>query len=338
LLPALAALLLLGIPAALIYLHAVGFNAAWRQQVAESLGGGRWRVSIGKLTFQIFEGVVAQDVDVFQKSGAGLRIADIDQLSIAPNLAALLAGRVKVDHLSLKDASLSIPFADDGRQPGTIRLDRVNATILNAQDQLTISLAECLFEGIHISISGTLLNPDNTRPLASTQPSSFPSQVETIRSILKALSSWKFSGETPQLEINLSGNLSKPADISAPHVTFTSGHATFRNFSFTKISLQAAYRDSVLQLEKSILQGPWSDLKAVGDWNPATHSGSLDLSGTLDPSPILKAIDRTELAEKIRFIEQADIQARASITPDSGMRIIGQVSAGKFQFQECRVR
>jgi len=137
--------LLLGVPAILIYLQYYGFSASWRDSVANAISGPGYVVRIGKLTFHPFEGIVAEEAGLFMRRAPGRQLARLDRLYRDAESCTAPEGKVAIDLLDLENASVSIPFADDGVMPNSIELHGISAGILNGNGQLTVTHAECWF-------------------------------------------------------------------------------------------------------------------------------------------------------------------------------------------------
>ena len=112
----LGVLILLGMPALLAYLQFVGFDAEWRAKVAQALGGPNFEVTIGRLTFRPFEGIVAEDVTLRRRGESPRQLAQLDRLAVSPNLAELLSGRVSIDWLGLENARAEQELREDAER------------------------------------------------------------------------------------------------------------------------------------------------------------------------------------------------------------------------------
>ena len=133
----LGVVLLLAVPTLLIYLQVVGFGPEWRDRVAVALGGSVYSVTIAKLTFHPFEGIVAEGVRFHRYDAPAQQVEKVSRIIVSPNLAELLQGHVMIDRLELDNASVAIPFANDGRKPDTIYLRHIGAEIWNSAGQIT---------------------------------------------------------------------------------------------------------------------------------------------------------------------------------------------------------
>jgi len=330
--------IVLGIPAVLAYLQFVGFDASWRGKVAEALSGPTHRVSIERLTFDVFSGVVAEGVNVFQRGDPGRQIAGVDQLVVSLNLADLLRGRFTIDRLVLDNAELSIPFADDGKEPDSIQLRELDADVTNSGGQLSINRAECWFRGIHLSLRGHLLYPEGSaRPAPASE--NVEERVAAIRRFLEVFDEIEFSPPAPQLVVELAGDIADPATISAPSISFTTGGVRFREIAFDELNVQAVYANRKLRLRSAKLSGKSGSLQVFGDWDFASRRGNLDIIGKTVVAPLLRLTGRSDLADEIHFDSPPEIDLSVKISPEAPrVFVMGQVATRAFALKGIEAR
>ncbi|MGH8046088.1 MAG: hypothetical protein ACREKL_02475 [Chthoniobacterales bacterium] len=334
---AVAAAFLLGIPALLVYLQFVGFGAEWRAEVAQALSGTGYRVEIGRLTFHPFEGIVAEEMKLFRRDATARQLARIDRVTVSPNLAQLLRGKVTIDQLDLENTSVSIPFAQDGKLPDTIELHGIRAEILNANGQLTIAQAECWIGDIHLTLRGNLLNPEiaNARRTPSN-PEDAAKRATTIRAILHTLDRIHFQGESPELSLTVHGDLLEPETFSADEITFQTGTVSFDDLHFDHVSLLGSYEHRTLRVSSLRGSGPDGNALVAGQWNFATSSGQADISGALRWAPLLILAGRKDLTKEIVFDQPPAL--RASITAVQGAKGLDVSATGRVATQGFRLK
>jgi hypothetical protein len=334
---AVAAAFLLGVPAALVYLQFVGFSAEWRAEVAKALSGPGYTVEIGRLTFHSFEGIVAEDTKLFRRDAARRQLARIDRLTVSPNLAQLLRGKVSIDQLDLENTSASVPFANDGQLPDTIELRGIRASILNANGQLTITQAECTLGAIHLTLRGHLLNPEianANRPTPSEDDTA--KRVEVVRAILRTLDRIHFQGENPELSLAIHGDLLHPEAIAMDEIALQTGKVNFDGLRFNRLSLAATFENRVMHLTSLRGQGPDGDVLIAGSWSFATNSGQLEINGALRWAPLLVLAGRQDLARQITFDSPPALQA--SMTAEQSASGLKLAATGRASTQGFRLK
>ncbi|HVE16272.1 MAG TPA: AsmA-like C-terminal region-containing protein, partial [Chthoniobacterales bacterium] len=297
----------------------------------------------GKLTFRPFEGIVAEEVQFHRRDTPAQRIARMDRLVVAPNLARLLRGQVVIDQLDLENASVAIPFTDDGVAPDTIRLEGIRAVILNGNGQLTISHAECWLGSIHVTVKGQLLNPDQVSTARRTPPTAdhVEKRTNVLRSILQVLHRIQFSAPNPELAISLNGDLMHPEAIGADSVTLETGAVRFDGLQFDRISLAASFEDRTLRVSKLSASAGGSSLLLAGEWSFEDNVGHFDVRGGMDPVPLLSILGRAELAKDIAFQHPPTVEATLDLKSEKArldLSLIGRIAIDGFRFKSLKAR
>lgn len=329
------ALLVLAVPCALGYFYWIGFSAEWRAKVADAIGGSALAVEIGKLTFNPFQGIVAGNVSVSQRSGTGRRLADIDRLVVSLGLAELLHGKVTIDLLELERAAVSIPFADDGRTPDAIELSNLSAEIHQSGGRLTISHGEFDFQGIGVSVTGELLNADARPDAEPPSPGDDEARVAAIRSALRVLEEIRFSGDRPTLVTRLTVDLAHPETLAAPSIEFRSGGVAYSGLDFGRVEISASYADKAVRLARLSTSGPAARASASGAWS-VPSGGELVVSGRVSAQAVLDFTGRDGVARELNFEKMPQIDARVTGPPrSSGLEILatGRVATGPFEIK-----
>ena len=333
----LGVVLLLAVPALLIYLQVVGFGPEWRDRVAVALGGSVYSVTIAKLTFHPFEGIVAEGVEFHRYDAPAQQVEKVSRIIVSPNLAELLQGHVMIDRLELDNASVAIPFANDGREPDTIYLRHIGAEIWNSAGQITISHAECTFGDLLISLQGHLLNPETISLKRSASRPATPMdarQIAAIRAALNTIERIQCETPNPELDITVSGDLSQFSSLSADSITLRTAKIRYGDMRFDRVNFSASYADRKLKVASLRARGPSGTVNLAGQWDFASQAGNCDVNGGLALAPLLRLAGQPDLAKKIAFDHPPVIQASVNASAGaSGLSIsaLGQVSAGEFQ-------
>lgn len=331
-----------GVPAVLLWLQFFGFGAGWREKVGQALGGAAYAVEIGRLTFNPFQGIVAEEVTVRARTDLARKLAELNRLAISPNVAALLRGEVLIDRLDLERASVALPFAHDGRKPDAIVVRDLSATLLSGSGQVTISQAECEFEGIQVAVRGRLLLPAGTALRRADSAEDPAARVARLRAVLATLRRFEFSEPGPRIEVEVSGDLSRPESLGADRVTLRAGRVRYGGLSFDRVLLDGAYGDRTVRVTNLRASGPSGVIQAAGSWDLAHTTGQLDVSGRLAVAPILALAGREDLAAAVAFDRPPALDAAVTVAPGAdgrpSIRVLGRISAEDARVKSVRVR
>ncbi len=332
-----AAVVLLGVPAGLILLQTVGVGAGWRDALAERLSSEAFRVTLEKLTFDPFAGIVAEGAEIFRRGEPELRVARIGRLALSPNLSALLARKFTIDSLDVEQAELAIPFADDGGDPSVIRIANVSAGVVNSPGQVRISHAEFVLEGVRFSVEGQLLNPGDFRAGDGPPKEADPGRVAAIRAVLRILKEIDFGGVIPEVRTVVGGDLADLETLHASSVNLRAGPVRYRELAFDRVELDGEYHAGTAEVFRLEAAGASGDLRASGRWQMSTGAGRMQVTGRVDAGAILAFAGQTEAQKLVEFVDQPEIDAEATMSrTDEGIevKVTGDLVAGAFRVKD----
>jgi len=204
---------------------------------------------------------------------------------------------------------VSIPFADDGVMPNSIELHGISAGILNGNGQLTVTHAECWFGDIHLTLRGSLLNPEVANARRSPQSSDDVARRARCcapfcgRWIVFILASRIRTFHQPYRR------LLQPDDIIAKEITLQAGAVQIDKLRFDRVNLDATFANRTAHLTSLRTSGPDGSILIAGDWDFANGSGRFDVSGGLNWAPLLLLAGRADLAEQIAFDKPPELEA-----------------------------
>ncbi len=334
-----AALVLIAVPAALVYLQFFGLDARLRERVAAALSGPAARVEIGRLRFSVFDGLLAEGVKVFRPGPGDELIAKVDEVALALNLASLVGRRVEVDAVRVENGEAAIPFAEDGREPDVVRVAGIAADVKLLPGQVFITSLEARLGDVRIALRGRLLNPEK---LELPEPEGDHDPEAVARSVRRALAIFeeiRFEG-SPQIEAEVSGNLADLATLRAEQVKVRLGAVKFRDFEFDDVSADGEYAEGGVRISNVDVSGPSANLKGSGTWLAEAESGSMTVSGSVAPEPILALVDASGATTGLVFGGEPKLGARVELKRRDGRlawKAVGRAESGALEFKEIEV-
>ena len=321
---------------ALLYFH--GLPSPLTRQIVRSLSGPDYRITIGRLSLHPLRGPVAEDVTVLDRNKNPL--LQLDRLSVALNLTALLHRRIQVEALDLDQASMRFPLADGD----AVRLDGVNARLLLPPGKLRISRAEVTLEGIHLSIRGTLLHPHSFDPASYRGVGGNPEGAQNIVRFRDMLRELRPGRAFPRIEVTVSGDLTHPNSLAAEAISLRAEDLRWRELYWKKLEMDASYREGTFDLPSfhaEMAQG--ARIQAQGSFDREDREGEIFLQGSVDPRPWLRSFDRQDLLPDVRFTQLLGLFLHARIGPGPTPqepyhpRVIGRVEAENFLVRDVPV-
>jgi len=320
------------------WVQMVGFGPGITAQVSQGLSIGSVDVKIGLLTFDPFTGFVAENSTVRIPLSSGQVIeAVVARIEIAPNLAALARGTFLADSLRVESAKVTLPFADDDEHPRTVGLVVDVAEIFQTQSELRILEAKLSLEDIRVDFTGAFQNPAQLRFPEPAKDSDPAARAQTIRAVLKLLDEIKFHDGGPILTVEATGDLAQIDTVRLPRIRLDCGALTYREVRLDKVSLDARYRLREIDIREAEILGPATHVQMTGGWNSRTGIGDFELSGKVDPSPILASLGNQEISAEIQFLESAEVSSVVRVVstlngPD--VRATGRIESGAFEMRK----
>lgn len=279
-------LVFVGLPGAVLYLREVGIGFGAKEALAAALGNDSVRVSIGRLAFDPFAGLLAEDV-VLTGSGDGRNLARLSDLSVSLNLSELSAGRVSVDRLELRGASVSIPLDSEAAVPRLEARD-VGGELVLVGNQLRLSRLEGMVAGIRVALDGLFLNPGSFKPAPARSTGQTAHGKTALADVLENLSRLQFPAGAPVLRARVEADLADLSTLRLPEITLRCTAVTGEGLQWSAVELDASYQDGVARLPRLTVRDPLGSLEVSAEWSRATGRLDAALLSSIDPIPLLR--------------------------------------------------
>ncbi len=328
-------LVFVGLPGTLLYLREVGIGFGAKEALASALSNESLQVRIGRLAFDPFSGLLAEDI-VLTEATTGRELARLSDVLVSLNLSELSAGHVSVDRLELRGASVSIPL---DASPGSARLDArdVGGELVLLGNQLRLSRLEGMVAGIRVVIDGLFLNPHAFTPKPSSKSPSAPSGHPVFGDILEAFSRLRFPAGAPVLNARIEADLSDLTSFRVPELTFRSGPVSGEGINWSLIEIDASYDAGIARIPRLIVRDALGALEVSAEW--AKETGRLDLAllSSIDPLPVVALAlgpDRTPRDVVLAAPPQIALRVEGNTAALPGsLRVTGQLDAADLRLK-----
>jgi len=141
----------IGIPAILVLTSTFGFGDMVRAKVEEKLGGRFYRVSLRKVLFNPTRGFILEGLSIRDTTPSARLVLSTDRVSVSFNMESLMKRKIRLERISLRDATLDIPLGQS--EEPRLRLDHVRALILCPPEQFRLTEASFEVAGITVRAS-----------------------------------------------------------------------------------------------------------------------------------------------------------------------------------------
>lgn len=315
------------------YLGKKGFGRQWRLLVVEELRKRGVEAAIGKLTLDPFRGLVAQNVRIFDHENRANTLAQITEIRLDVNYAALLHRQPFLNAVDIRDAEATLVLPPAEGQASHAQLRNFRARIYLPPEQIHVSQAEGVFAGIRISLTGQLLKPSDYKP-APQNAEEWRKRMSLLQRVTTELGKFEFPAGPPTLQIKFSGNI---ADIEEAHAeaTLRGGRISRGDYEARDLVVAAEWSNKAL----SITEFEWKDalggFSGQASWNGHTGETDFQARSTLNLTPLLVAFGFEQFVKGITFPTSPLIEvsgtARLSQTPPE-IKIVGHAAAADFTY------
>lgn len=295
-------LVFLGVPALVYVLREYGLEFGLKEQIAVALSGEGFQTTIGKLSLDPFQGLVARRVRVVETKNKRRDLAQIEQLVVSINFSDLLQKKISIDRIALDGTNVSIPLTlkEDGPR---LNLKNVTAQAFFLPDQLRITHFETDFEGIHIVITGLLRNPEQFRATEATPgDSGAPSPADSLIELLPRLAELRFPGQAPEIRLEIEGDLADLSTLQAQPISIRSGPIVAPTWRVEGLEAKATYLAGAVTVSQLLLQGGDGEtLNLSARW--ANQSLEFEMSSTLQPESFREMLPKESPWRELKFRE-----------------------------------
>ena len=283
-----AAILLGGLLWAGWYVYNRGFTRKWRDQLAAELRRRGFDMTYRKLTLNPFEGLVIEEAHLYlldprAPNGHGTPLLYISRAAVDLSLANLIQKKPFLNSLDLRGARLTIPVDMADPSGPKLRLRRFQAKLAILPGEVRLTQAQGDFYGVLVTLSGTLLHPENYNPGGGgpASPAEQARRRQLARTIIDEIEKVRSDRSSPRLDIRFQGDLAQPGDLRAD--AQLQAEAVRRGSCLLdRVLVRADFAAGAFHLQQVELADAHGALAAQGDYNPGTGETRFQLQSSLD--------------------------------------------------------
>ncbi len=335
-----------------IYAYDKGFTKKWRRLVNKEFEKYGIEASIGRLTLDPFQGLVARDVFFYEDESKKSLLAAVSRITLDIDFIRLLEEEFFLNTIDIKNANLSLPVDPGSPNSGYLEVEDFNARVLMPGDRIEISQAHGRLQGIEVAARGTLFRPksetvgrNGVEILSASAPSDDTTRLEITRErrqllnrILEVTELFTFpKSNPPRINIELIGDLDDLQSLRG-RVQFSAGDISHRGYTCSRVEGLIELAHARASLKKLHLQDKSGELVAQADHHLGSDLVNLTLQSSLDLHGLLGAIFPDLGLGEIVLYEAPRIQFEGAIHlsefPVKGARLpvecMGSIRCGTF--------
>ena len=317
------------------YLANRGFGRQWRTTVVEELRKRGVEASVRRLTLDPFRGLVAQDVRIFDFKNRDKPLAEISEVSLDINYAALLHRQPFLNAIDVRDAEVTFPNPSGNPNEPRAQLTQFRAHVYFPPEQIFISQAEGVFCGVRISASGQLIKRNDYRPSRVVSEEEWKLRMQLLQRVAAQLQAFRFIGGPPSLQVKFTGDL---AEMENSHVEATlRGERMQRgNYEIKQCALAGEWIARKLNITRLEWTDATGDFSGGGMWNAATNAVQFQAHSSVDVKALLDAFDYGEPLVDFTFAAPPEVELSGSANfadPTPRFSVIGRVTLDEFTYR-----
>jgi len=310
----LSALMLLCMVSAVVYVHEVGFNDTLRSKLSAELAKRGVRAEFTSLKFKLNQGLVAEDVVLYEDDARTKKIADIKHLIIDVDKTKLVRGILQIDTLELQDGNLSIPI--NPKDPDSLRytITNINGSMLMPDKGIYESRQgiSANFEGVEIDLRGRVWSSEIGKKKKLSEEE-LKQRAETYQKFVETLRSIKYRSEKKtRVKLFAEGDLSDPAQFYAEY-SVEAEKVSYRDQDLLKLELNGSYTQKLFTVHKLLIEDNKGQLTAEADFDLVSLECRVDLESELNLQSVAKKLFNYDLAPEITFKGERSISMNGSI-------------------------
>jgi hypothetical protein len=318
------------------YFYHIGFGGHWRALLTREFHSFGLEIRVRRLTLDPFRGLVAKDLEIYDRDRRQRVLAQISDLSLDVNYANLFQQEPALNAVDLHDAKISIPVDPSYPKAGRIRVTGIQSRIYFFPGRIEVRQASGVVFGIHLQASGTLVNPADFIVASSPEPATRPEQKpqETFLGLLiKEIETLRFSEESPQLDFTFQVDLANPVSLRLQGGHLFAETLTRKNHQLRNLDCQFSLENQRFDVQRLFVRDGHGELFAAGNWDLGTGEKNFQVRSELNLTELLADDPRFPWMEELRFDSPPEVELSGVARPDGRLRFLGKLNFDQFSFR-----
>lgn len=297
-----------------VYARKQGFTRSWRDAIEVEFEKRGYYVEIGKLTLGAFRGLVAEDVKLFEDEARQQEVAILDDVYLDVDLSNILNKKILVKTLDVQDASLSLPIDPENPSGSRLRLDGLSGRIVITESVIEILKAEAEFEGVIVSVKGTLLR-GSVDPKESDPDEMLRRRMQLMK-VAQWLRAFEFEAEKPLLNIEFSSAIGDLSSTTAK-ATLHADRIGKKGYAHSLESLDVTARydgmENTAVIDRFRIGDEFGEFELTGQWSKDAELFQFDVDSSADLIGLASWFSSSKLLREVVFFQPAGIKASGEI-------------------------
>lgn len=315
------------------YVSHRGFTRKWRQVVISEVEKRGVHLTVGRLTLNPFQGLVARDVQIWTSKERDRAMASVNEVVLDLNYSNLVHGEPFLNAAELRNATLSLPLESSvpERKNERLEISHLNARVLLPAHHLTVEQAEAVVRGLHVTVSGHFVNPEQFQWKQESKPSG-KSPLLHVSELLHAVDDLQMAGGRPSLQIRFSGDLAKPSELFVETALQAERFSLNGGYTVESVKLAATLAEGRVRIDECEIKDAHGALNATGTVRIAAGEADLQLRSTLDLPELLHAVRPGSNLKELVLTQPPllELSGSANFRGTPSFQLLGHLGLGAF--------
>ncbi|MGK0186362.1 MAG: hypothetical protein ACI9R3_002145 [Verrucomicrobiales bacterium] len=336
---------------AAFYAYDRGFTKRWRKSIIEELAQHGIVATIGKLTIDPMEGLVARNVFLYDDPKQKRLLAKINRISLEIDFGKLMRNEHFLSKIDFKNADLSLPLKPNDTDSATLNIRDFSAQLLMENDRVEITRASGLLSGVAFNLQGSLLGYEASSLAFRESKSAIRKRILALEkrrafaySVTQAIERFEFRGAAPRVDVEVHGDL-QDADTLAGTIAFSGSQIAQREYLVQSVKGAMELQRGELILQHLILNDEAGELNLSGAYQIGRPQVDFHIDSSAALPRLLRALNDSFQARDLYFNAPPDLTARGtwfwdtpSVVTSTGaapmpFKVIGNARCEAFEYQ-----
>lgn len=295
--------------AGLFWINHAGLPASWRSSLEKELSKQGIEAAIGKLRYIPLRGIEASSVDLFTDQKRQHRLAHLERLVFDLDKTKAIRGVIRLTHLELQNADLSIPVNPEDPEAGTLDVNGLYGKILMSKGRrIEVTKARGTIGGIQLTVDAVLLG---YRPIPDYQGDDDNNGAHRrfMKQFVQEISHWQFEDDSPpKLEVRLEADATKWSNLKASF-TFHCDSAQRDLIVLQDVKASGHVNNALISIQQFEAKDHRGVIEASIDYDLNTRSGNFDTQSSVDALQLVYSATGQRLLTDFSLAEAPKVRA-----------------------------
>lgn len=262
---------------ALLWMNHCGLPGSWRVMIEKELAKNGLHVRLGLLRYEIFHGIVAQKVQIYNDESRTREIARLERIVLDLDKTKLARGEVAMARFEFQNAHLALPVDPDHVDSPLLEVSGLNGTVLMPGGRLIeVRDMHGVLGGLAVDFNAHILGyrPGTNQNEAPDDHNMAARQL--IRQITGELKKWSFDPtKPPHLRVFFDADLTALSTMRS-RLRFDGAGLAKNGYTFRHFTVDGDLNGSLLTLTSLHAEDSGGKLEARVDYDINRREGRFD--------------------------------------------------------------